>query len=459
MRFSAFLICWLGITMNISATPQPDSAQLNDLSLVKRQAIYGPTFQPPGIAPSAMQQTYDIRLQGNDSNCDFIALRNGIQNIGGAGDAAYATARTMISQSPRDYYEGFYTLKGPNGSDQRFSLDNLGAAAAAFIGVYQALGYNALLLMAEPDQRDYSFAQSIVDQLLKNPHASFAHAWITPREYRRNARNIVVPETNETVAMLYPYHEVAVFVDPRTPQQVIILDGLVGYPFALTLDTFADWLRGFNSVIMVSAEAGSIADHQRYQFAARTAPYVANRLGGPYLYAARKAFGSDYLQWGEVLGQPFRWHDQQLTKVVLPGTYVHYERVEAGPITLALLGTRMGYDLEAAGILPIGTIRPWEKTVLVNGIREWVIASFGSEQHFLAVFGNVLTQEIWLSQATMQQYVLRNIPNQRVDQNGIDGYIIVLTERAMIAWNAQQGTFLIPLGQIYDHELQRMLRP
>ncbi|XSG77106.1 hypothetical protein ACP8Y2_08850 [Herpetosiphon llansteffanensis] len=459
MRFSALLICCLGITMNISTTPQPDSAQLNEPNLVKRQTIYGPTFQPRGIAPSAMQQTYDIRLQGNDSNCDFIALRNGIQNIGGAGDAAYATARTMISQSPRDYYEGFYTLKGPNGSDQRFSLDNLGAAAAAFIGVYQALGYNAMLLMAEPDQLDYSFAQSIVDQLLKNPRGSFAHVWITPRDYTRNARNVVVPETNETVAMLYPYHEVAVFADPSTPNQVIILDGLVGYPFALALETFAHWLRGFNSVIVVSAEAGSIVDHQRYQFTARTAPYVANRLGGPYLHAARMAFGRDYLLWGEVIGQAFRWHDQQLTKVVLPGTYIHYERIEAGPITLALLGTRMGYDLEAAGILPTGTIRPWEDTALVNGIREWVIANFGSERQFLQVFGNVLTQEIWLSQATIQQHVMRNIPNALVDNVGIDGCIIVLTERAMIAWNAQQGTFLIPLGQIYDRELQRTLQP
>lgn len=421
--------------------------------------IYSSEFHPNPYPQSGIvaQGTYDIMRQGNDSNCDFIALRNGIQNIGGSGNTAYWEARTLITQSPRDYHEGFYTLQGPNGSDKPFSIDNLGAAPEAFVGVYQALGYNATLLATSPNTVDMAFTQTIVDRLLSNPYGTFAHLWITPRSYDARARTIWVPETGEAVSMLYPYHEVVAFIDPSTPEEVIILDGLVGYPFTISIDRLAFWMRGFNKVLVVSREDGQLIDHQRYEIQERGRPYVANRLGGAYLRAARAAFGPSYTLWGEALGQPLRWQDEHGLKVVLPGKYIHYERIDEGPVTMSLLGVRMGLDLEAAEILAPRTIRPWEERQLVNGIRQWVITTFGSEQQFQEVFGNVLTDEVWISQAQMQQSVLRNQPHDIVHQSPGDGFIVVLAERAMIAWSPQHGTFLLPLGQIYDTELQRAI--
>lgn len=397
-------------------------------------------------------QRYTIRRQGNDSNCEYIAVSNGIQNTGGDGARAYQRARELVPQGVFDYHEGFYTLYGANGSDRPFSINNLGAAPEAFVGVYEALGYEALMLGREPGAADRALAQTIYERLAAAPETSFAHLWITPQRYSV-ARRLTVAATDEVVDLIYPYHEVVAMVAPDRPGQVVILDGLIGYPFTISLETLAYQLRGFNKVLLVSASDGSLAEHQRRQATQRGQPYALAPLGGQYLAAARRWWGRSYTEWGAVIGPPFRVAAAPEERVVLPGRFVHYERTGAQPPELALLGVRMGQELEAAGVLPAGTIQPWAARRLQPGMQGWVSAQFGSETAFLAVFGNVLTDEHWLTQAQMQQLVLRGVALPQADQ---PGYVVVLTERAMLAWDEVRGTFMIPLGQIYYEHDQRL---
>lgn len=422
----------------------------------KLHQVYGASFQPQPYypAPRTAQQAFDIKLQGNTSNCDWLALRNGIHNLGGDGDAAAVIARRLVVQQPRDYKEAFYTLLGPNGSDQPFSLDNLGAAPQAFVGVYQALGYDAVLLTAPAHTVDQEFAQTLRQRLLSEPGASFAHLWITPGNYQSTARRLKVAETGEYTDLLYPYHEVAAFADPNS-NGLIILDSLVGYPYVVSDERLAWWLRGFNSVIVVRASNADLAQHQRDQLAQRDQPYSTPQLGGAYLQAARRMFGQTYQQWGNVIEQPMRIVDEHGTKVVLMGDYIHFERIDDGAVTLALLGVRMGHDLEAAQLLPPNSIQPWQTKLLVNGVREWVIITFGSVEQFQQVFGNVLTDEFWMSSEQFHRLVLAQEPPPAA----LDGYIGVLTERAMITWHPDEGTRLVPLGRIYAERLRTTLGP
>lgn len=396
-------------------------------------------------------RSYVIRRQGNDSNCDYIAVSNGIQNIGGDGAQAYRRARELVPQGVVDYHEGFYTLYGPSGSDRPFSINNLGATPEAFVGVYEALGYDAVMLGRQPGPADRALAQTIYERLAQAPDTSFAHLWITPQRYTV-ARRFTVAATDEVVDLLYPYHEVIAMVAPDRANEVVILDGLVGYPFTISLETLAYQLRGFNKVLLVNATEGSLREHQQRQAGQLGQPYVLAPLGGQYLAAARSWWGRSYQQWGDVIGLPFRVSAAPQPRVVLPGRFVHYERTGAQPPELALLGVRMGHDLEGAGVLPAGTIQPWTARGLPAGMHAWVSAQFGSEAAFSAVFGNVLTGEFWLAQTQMEQVVLRGVVVPQADQ---PGYVVVLTERAMLAWDPVHGTFLIPLGQIYYEHDQR----
>lgn len=394
---------------------------------------------------------YVIRRQGNDSNCDYIAVSNGIQNIGGDGALAYQRARALVPQGVFDYHEGFYTVYGPNGSDRPFSINNLGAAPEAFVGVYEALGYDAVMLGSQAGRADRGLAQALYDRLAQAPETSFAHLWITPRGYAV-ARRFTVDATGEVVDLIYPYHEVVAMVAPERPNEVVILDGLVGQPFTMSLDALAHQLRAFNKLLVVSAGSATLVDHQRSQAAQTGQPYVLAPLGGQYLAVARQLWGPQYGQWGAVIGQPFRVAVEGDTTVVLPGTYVHYERAGAQRPTLALLGTRMGHELEAAGVLATGTIQPWIDQPLPAAMQHWVVERFGSEAAFSAAFGKPLTAEVWISQDQMQQLVLRGVALPQADQAG---YAVVLTERAMLAWDAVHGTFMIPLGTIFYAQHQR----
>jgi hypothetical protein len=241
-------------------------------------------------------------------------------------------------------------------------------------------------------------------------------------------------------------------VAPDRPNEVVILDGLVGRPFTISLDTLAHQLRAFNKLLVVSASGATLAEHQRAQAAHAAQPYVLPALGGQYLAVARQAWGRQYQQWGAPIGQPFRVAADGEPRVVLPGVYVHYERVGAQRPRLALLGGRMGRELEAAGILPAGTIQPWIERPLPGAMQSWVVANFGSEAAFSAAFGKTLTDEIWLSQEQMQQLVLRGVVLPQADQ---PGYVAVLTERAMLAWDGVHGAFMIPLGRMYYAQYQR----
>ncbi len=419
--------------------------------------IYGDRPLPHNAVDRDNMRTYDIMLQGNTSNCDFIALRNGIENIGGDGDSAYWQSRRLISQEPRDYKEGFYTLYGQNGSDYPFSLNNLGAAPEAFAGVYQSLGYDAILLQAEPHDTNNDFAYTIYQQLLLQPEHSFAHIWVTYDNYNPQARWLTIPETGESVSLLYPYHEIAIMMNPHQPNAVIALDGLVGYPYLISLDRLGYILRGFNSAILVRSSSVNIIEHQRAMLMGEPIPYTSHQLGGAYLWTARQWFGTDYQRWSQPIAQPYRFIDEHGTKVILPSQFLHFERIGDGAVTSALLGTRMGYELQARQLLPPDTIQPWVDKPLVNGIREWVTQTFGSVERFSAIFGKPITGEFWLSPAQMDHDVMRHIAHPLVDAQNADGYILVLTERALIAWHPQFGSLLVPLGQIYLEELRRAL--
>ncbi len=398
---------------------------------------------------------YTIRPQGNDSNCDFVAVHNGVQNIGGDGAAAYQQARALIPQRARDYHEGFYTKRGPNGSDLPFSLDNLGAAPDAFVGVYEALGYNAVVLAAAPGNADEKFAQAIYARLAANPHGSFAQLWLTALRYKA-ARTITVEETGEHVSLLYPYHEITAFATPEHPNQVVILDGQVRRPYLMPLRRLARELRGFNRVVLVTRNDGNLVEHQRSQLLEAGRPYVAQPLGGVFLYAARQLWGPGYRTWGAAVGLPLRVGDGEHVTVMLPGEYVHYLRSGAGEVTLAPLGVRMIHDLEGQGVLAAPAQRAPAPPDLPEGMRLWVEAQFGSAAAFERVFGKPLTAELWLSQEQMQGAVLRGLSHPAVAPAPVsDGYVVVLTERALVAWSPSQGTFLVPLGRIYHEQLKR----
>lgn len=406
------------------------------------------------VAAQEGTRAYSIMRQGNDSNCDYIAVANGIQNIGGDGEWAYWAARSLVPQQPRDFREAYYTLLGPNGSDHPFSLDNLGAAPEAFLGMYETLGYNAVFLESTPHVVDIEFARAIRDRLAADPDHTFAHLWTTPHSYNAHSRQLHIAETNEYVNLLYPYHEVAAMAAPGS-DDVIILDGLVGHPYRLSLHDLAYQLRGFNRVIVVSSHTGSEEDHQRFQLQQRGQPYVSAPLGGLYLTTARALWGSSYHHWGRAIAQPYRMSADGTTRTILPGEYVHYERVTEHSVSLALLGVRMGHDLINAGVLPPEEMRLWEELTLPEGMQLWAQGHFGTAERFHHIFGRTITREFWLSHEQMQTYVLRGAPAQQIEQSAQPGYICVLTERALIAWDEQHGTFMLPLGRVYYEQLRR----
>jgi hypothetical protein len=418
-------------------------------------ALYGAIYAP--FRSTADRQAtalhYAVRPQGNDSNCDFIAAANGVQAIGGNGEEAYLRSRQLVAQGPFDYREGFYTLYGPAGSDQPFSLNNLGAAPEAFIGVYEALGYNATLLAAPPGAPDATFARAIRDQLLRAPGMAFAHLWITPHTYNPRARLLTVAATGEQAPLLYPYHEVAAVIDPLAPDRVIILDGLIGYPIAIDLDRLAYQLRGFNKAIVVQrSEAGS-SDHLVAQIASTTQPYAVVGLGGAFLTMARQTWESAYPTWGRVIGPPLRMHHGDEIVVRLPGEYVLYERSSAGGVGLAQLGVWMRDGLVAQGLIEPERLRP---APLHNALREWVVVQFGSGERFHAIYGAPLTEEIWLTPEMLRGAVLRGSDHPLAHESA-SGYIIVITERALLVWSPEHGSGLAPLGRIFYQELRTSL--
>ena len=391
---------------------------------------------------------YRVFPQGNDSNCDFIAVANGIQNIGGDGGQAYWLARALVPQAVVDFKEGFYTRLGSSGSDQPFSLDNLGAAPEAFIGVYEAMGYNAVFLAAEPGTIDHGLAQTIRDRLVANPDGTFAHVWTTGGAYSPAARVFTVEATGEQVPLLYPYHEVAVMAGPD-PGHVLVLDGLVGRPYPISLEDLAFQLRGFNRAIVVSRNDGSLADHQRFQLSQVGQPYVQPGLGGAYLAAARRHFGGSYQRWGGIVGPPLRVWDGQRERVVVYGAYVRYEGNAAEGVSLAPLGLELARRLEQAGVLAPEAIVPGGAPELMNGIGGWAEGEFGSREAFYRLFGRPITGEFWLSPAQMHELVLQGAPLEPGFE-AEQGFIGVLTERAMLVWSAEQGTRLVPLGRLAE---------
>ncbi len=402
------------------------------------------------------QRAYSITPQGNDSNCDFIAVANGIQNIGGDGEGAYLLARTLIPQAGRDYKEVFYTLFGSQGSDQPFAPDNLGAAPEAFSGLYQALGYNAVAVAAPAGVIDLDFTRAIRDMLAAEPDRAFAHVWITPYDYDPMARVLSVEETGEQERMLYPYHEVVVML-ASDPERFVVLDGLVGYPYELSLSDMAYLLRGFNSVIVVSRNDGSFEDHQRFQISREGQPYVVAPLGGPYLSFARTRFREAYQTWGRVIGQPLRVVERGRSTVLVPGEYVQYVGTYADGVTLAQLGSRMAEELLQAGLIAPETVTLSGSADLTNGILLWVEGQFGSDERFHQMFGRTITPEFWLSAEQMQAVLPASVTLASDSYAQPDGYIVVLTERAMIVWTPTCGAWLVPLGQVYYQQMHHRL--
>lgn len=426
----------------------PPSPVLTDAQRTHMLTVYGRELAPillrrdvgPGI---------HVRRQGRDSNCDFIAATNDVAAIGGNGDEAYARSRTLIAQAPVDYREGFYTVLGPSGSDKPFSLDNLGAAPEAFIGVYEALGYDTILLAAPPDQVNHDFARAVRDQLAAAPTTSFAHLWITPRPYNPRARTLTVPATGERASLLYPYHEVAAIVDPQAPERLILLDGLIGYPVSVALDDLAHQLRGFNKVIVVRKSGLSEKEHLTAQLSGSAQPYAVVGLGGAFLTTARQLWGPSYTQWGRVSGPPLRLHNGTEMVVRLPGEYVLYERGSAG-VTLVNLGSWMRDSLAAQNVLRFEQLRATE---LRNGLRDWAVSHAGSLERFHALYGATLTEEVWMTPETFRSAVLRGAAHP-LAHAPTSGYVVVITEGAMLAWSPEQGTTLVPLGLIYLREMR-----
>lgn len=406
-----------------------------------------------GLEPAraAAQPAPVIRRQGNDSNCDWISAQNGVQNIGGDGERAYRLSRALVPQQARDYHEGFYTRFGPDGSDRPFGLDNLGAAPEAFVGVYEALGYDAVLLAGAPGAADIGLARAIYARLAERPGQAFAHLWTTTLPWRVG-RTLEVPETGERVGLLYPYHEVVAFAAGDRPDAVVIVDGQLGRPYTIGVERLARDLRGFNRGIVVSA-SGDLAAHQRSQLLAAGQPYVAQPLGGVFLRTARELWGPRYTVWGATIGLPLRSADGEPGTVVLPGAHVHYERAGSGAVRLVDLGRRMAAELVAAGILYPEQL---QANVLPTAMREWAAAELGHEERFSRSFGVPISGQIWVTQRQMREQIMRGLAHPIVDAvPDSSGYVIVIAERAMLAWSPLKGTFLVPLGRIYHEQLKR----
>lgn len=422
----------------------------------KRDLIYGVLGIPSPLASATTIPPYHVRPQGNDSNCDYIAVSNGVQNTGGDGEYAYWRSRELVPQEARDFREVYYTILGENGSDQPFTPDNLGAAPEAFVGVYEMLGYNVVSLSTTPGSPDRAFAQAIRDRLAADPTRTFAHLWITPPYFDSHARVITVPETGELVPLPYPYHEVVAMAAPDSNDAVIILDGLVGYPYALSLDDLAQKLQGFNRVIVASRHDGTLEEHQQIQIGQSGQPFVDYPLGGPYLRTARQFWGADYRTWGSFIGSPFKTisTDDQREQITAFSDYVQYERLDARTVILAPLGIRMAQDLERVGVIHVDDIHWDDAPPLSDGHRHFASETFRSEQHFFDVFGKTLTPEFWMSAQHMRTHVLLDMPlldhlpgYAQIEDD--DGFMCSITERAMIAWNQHTGAFLVPLGHIY----------
>lgn len=432
----------------------------------KLQAIYGDTLPAP-YQPRAHTHDhapperpgppyYFIRRQGNDSNCDFITFSNGVANTGGDGEHAFWFSRAFIPQDARDFKEGYYTLLGPDGSDQPFSIDNLGAAPEAFVGAYEAYGYNAVSMASTPGTTDVDFVRAIYDRLRVDPAGVFAHIWITPRQYTDEAlytRTITVTETGETVRLPNNYHEFNIMAAPDRADYVLVLDGLVGYPYAQSLEDLAVRMRGFNRAIVVSRNDGDVTDHQRFQMAQMGQPYVDHPLGGMYLRLARLLWGPAYRTWGGLIALPLAAPDADGNKVIAFSAYVQYERmVDSHDVQLAALGWRMHYDLQQAGILAPAASHTGHS--LPAEMQPWIAEQFGSVAQFQAVFGQPIRAAFWVSPDQMKQTILNGAAHPVVDAGRADGYIVVLTGRAMVAWHPETNAFLVPLGQIYYERLK-----
>lgn len=423
----------------------------------KYTEIYGDGSLPQPYQPaihSAAQRDYDIMRQGNDSNCEYIAVRNGIQNTGGSGDQAYWVARELVPQAPRDFRESYYTLLGPNGSDQPFTPDNLGAAPEAFVGVYEALGYNVVSMATTPGVADTHFAHAIYKRLAADPQKTFAHIWITPDQFNPRARTMVVEETGERVDLPYPYHEVVALAAPGQESHIIILDGLVGHPYTISLAEMAHKLKDFNRVIVASRSDSSLEDHQRFQITQPGQPYVDHPLGGIYLRTARQLWGSSYLTWGMMIAPPFRAIDEYGEKTTAFSDYVQYDRHVAERVDLAPLGLLMAHHLTQTAVIPPAVLLGEGAPPLVAGQRQWVTGEFGSVDRFYRVFGQPVTGEFVVSAQQMHHAILDGRPHPLVDLADATNYVCTITERALIAWHPQHGFFLVPLGRIFYERMK-----
>jgi len=409
-----------------------------------RHFLYGDIHLPTRYTGS---RAYQIMPQGEDSNCDYIAVANGVQNTGGDGAWAYRRAREFIPQSPREFKEGFYSVLGPNGSDLQATMDNIGTAPEAFVGFYEANGYNAVSMATPPGEPDLAFVKAIYERLAADPDKTFAALYIysNNRDYGFRSRTVTVPETGERVEIPYLYHVVAGVVDPNLPNRIIILDGITRFPFAMTLEDLAYKIRGYNRVVVASRQTASLQAHQSFQLEQLGKPYVDTPLGGLYLRKAREVWGKAYGTWGKVIALPLKVSEGLTGTVALFGEYVQYEREGAGEPTLVPLGRQVAAELMREGLLKEEGLA--QKQPLVAGQQSWVVDQFGSLEQFFTAFGQPLTGEFWLSTAQLQANVLHKQPHPLVDSSRKDGYVCTLTERGMLAWNGQTGFFLVPLGR------------
>ncbi|NJP05750.1 MAG: hypothetical protein HC837_09080 [Chloroflexaceae bacterium] len=460
MKRSMLLVLWVScVFVLLGMTPMP--SQNNEInSSVKFAVVYGPnaTFEPlTSVQEGLALRDYVVRRQLNDSNCDYIAASNGIANIGGDGEAAFWLTRQLVPQDDRDFREVYHTKLGPNGSDQPFTPDNLGTAPEAFVGVYEAMGYNVVSMSAPPGSARLDFVQALRDRLFTAPGASFAHIWIVTGDYNPQARIFTVAETGEQVSLPYPYHEVTLMADPTQPEGLVVLDGLVGYPYVIGLAELAGLMQPFNRVVVVQRNDGGLAEHQRFQVSQMGQPFVDHPLGAGFLRAARAFWGPDYRTWGTPIGLPLRMNVGSTNKVVLFSDYVQYERVHAGSVTLAPLGQHKALELVGSGVLSQTEVMGEDAPPLPEGMRFWVEAHFGSVEQFHHVFGRPITGELWLSAETMEQAILRGWSFAPLQPAVDEGYVVVFTEAALLGWHPNHGTFVVPLGRVFYQQLLEQL--
>lgn len=239
---------------------------------------------------------------------------------------------------------------------------------------------------------------------------------------------------------------------PQSPDRLIVLDGLIGYPVSIALSDLAHQLRGFNKLIIVRRSGSSADEHLAAQLHGSAQPYAVVGLGGAFLSTARQLWGPAYAQWGRVVGPPMRVHNRVEMVVQLPGEYVLYERGSAG-VALANLGSWMRDSLVAQNVLEPEQLQPTE---LRNGLRDGAVSHAGSLERFHALYGATLTDEVWMAPETFRSTVLRGAEHP-LSHVPASGYIVVITERAMLAWSPEQGTTLVPLGLIYLNDVRRRL--